>query len=402
MLQQAQKYEPQRNTWIDTSMTITEEPVFELIWSDLGLTPRQYKSRYQEAVKCVIANLSRANRRGICISYSRNDRHYKNVENQPDFYTYRILPTVIDAFNNKGYLKHFIGYKKTSMGRDYFNPSVFHPTESLIEKIQNCKAIFKANGKFIKLKDRATDEFVNFQHTTYTKEAQSVLKKWFELRQNTEVKFGEFVIEPKQPYRIFNENFKGHGRIYGIEEQELKGADRLRLTINGEEVVELDYKSCHLNMCMNMEFFGCSSDLYKIPGNHRELIKKIILTAINAKDSSALCKAVRKSILDDRKKGKEILDPSIKDSEILSLFEGWKAHYPHLVKYVCADKGNELMKIDSDIASDIINFFAEDDILVIPVHDSFIIQKSKQNDLHKAMIRFYNKQLCYEPIIEVK
>ena len=60
-------------------------------------------------------------------------------------------------------------------------------------------------------------------------------------------------------------------------------------------------------------------------------------------------------------------------------------------KYFSTGVGLETMFIDSQIAEKIMLHYLEDDIVVLPVHDSFIIRSGFESDLSRTMINKFKE-----------
>jgi hypothetical protein len=52
-----------------------------------------------------------------------------------------------------------------------------------------------------------------------------------------------------------------------------------------------------------------------------------------------------------------------------------------------ADKGAELMNIDSDLAETVMHLMLRQGVVVLPVHDSFLVPASKAERLEEAMLK---------------
>jgi hypothetical protein len=85
-------------------------------------------------------------------------------------------------------------------------------------------------------------------------------------------------------YRVFNNGRWDHGgRFYGGWWQRLPKADRKRLLIDGEEVVELDFKALHPRLCYHLtgQPLGHDLDPYVLPGLVGEGVRPIVKVAFN-------------------------------------------------------------------------------------------------------------------------
>ena len=183
-----------------------------------------------------------------------------------------------------------------------------------------------------------------------------------------------FYVVPTRLVRIFNETVENGGRFYRSTIQSLPAEVRLRLKFNGHNICECDYTAIHPNI------------LYKIIGaepldnpyvyDKREPLKRreaklALLILINSSDQYNAIQALRYSFVKDLgyKKG----DPRLKNDYILNLFDTLRDHNNQISKFFCTGVGIKLMRLDSDMALNILDYFVKRNILVVPIHDSFII-----------------------------
>jgi hypothetical protein len=82
--------------------------------------------------------------------------------------------------------------------------------------------------------------------------------------------------------RVFTSDIKHHGRFY-CPAQNIPGAARLLSTLNGEQVVELDFCSMHVSLAYAMCGATMDGGAYDIPGFTRKQAKLGLLAAFNAK-----------------------------------------------------------------------------------------------------------------------
>jgi hypothetical protein len=100
--------------------------------------------------------------------------------------------------------------------------------------------------------------------------------------------------------RVFTSDIKHHGRFY-CPAQNIPGSARLLSTLNGEQVVELDFRSMHVSLAYAL-CGGMDGDPYEIPGFTRKQGKLGLLTAFNATNPPAAIAA-----LTDARTGKPAL-----------------------------------------------------------------------------------------------
>ena len=193
--------------------------------------------------------------------------------------------------------------------------------------------------------------------------------------------------------RIFNNNWGQGGRLYRGTWQNMKGASRRRLRINGSNVVELDYGELHIRMLLadeNVEFHG---DAYSIGEIDRKLMKTAVLVAINAGTFAAAKRALH------QKMNHSEIPRTHSPDELIDAFE--KQH-PELRKYLCSGVGLELQCRDSELILQVLADMTQANILALPVHDSLLVAEEHETALRQSMTQAYVDALGVEPKIEAK
>jgi hypothetical protein len=140
--------------------------------------------------------------------------------------------------------------------------------------------------------------------------------------------------------RVFTSDIKHHGRFY-CPAQNIPGSARLLSTLNGEQVVELDFCSMHVSLAYAMCGGKMDGDPYEIPGFTRKQGKLGLLTAFNATNSRAAIAA-----LTDARTGRPALTSR---NEAARLLEALTARHAPFASMICSDAGMRLMNIDSRI-----------------------------------------------------
>jgi len=212
------------------------------------------------------------------------------------------------------------------------------------------------------------------------------------------------VIPPLEACRIFcRGSFKDGGRFYyqGRSPQQMSQDDRLRLTIDGESVVELDYKAIHIAIIdldggrpwsdpnrdpyylMNYSWvlFSDLVDEDFIKKSLRNIIKKAFVVAINV-DSEDVARYVLKDIVTNNKDG--IMD-GVEDICIDGLIAELRNYHPDFENALFSGIGTKLQRVDSDIAEKVLVSCTGANIPVICVHDSFIVQRQHRDTLRGFM-----------------
>ena len=185
-------------------------------------------------------------------------------------------------------------------------------------------------------------------------------------------------------HRVFNNGaFEQGGRFYGGWWIQIEGDYRKSITINWAPTVELDYSAMMVAMLYAKKGLTLQGDGYAIDGidgTYRDLIKDTVIKLINAKGRM---RAPMKSELPPGWTWKQ-------------LQEAVKARHAPIADYFGSGVGLELQRIDSDIAEDVMMHFVDRDILVLPVHDSFLIDARHEAALREKMIEACMKNIGEE------
>lgn len=156
--------------------------------------------------------------------------------------------------------------------------------------------------------------------------------------------------------------------------------ERARITINLAETVELDYSRLHLNMLYSIQNITLLSDPYSFYDNE-DIAKKTVLILLNATSTLSAKFALEKW---HEKKYNCKLD----FAPIIFAAKQW--HTP-IADCFGSGIGVKLQNYDAKIAVDVVSHFTAKGIACLPIHDSFIIDKSYKFELREVMIFHYQK-----------
>jgi hypothetical protein len=198
----------------------------------------------------------------------------------------------------------------------------------------------------------------------------------------------------KFTHRVFNNSsWEEGGRFYGGFWQRIGQDYREQILINNEETVELDFSSLHpvLAYVQAGVDYWKEHDIgpYDISVNgiedakvSREVIKKLFLLALNAKDQTTLFKAFR-SEFDYSLLGS--VKYKFTDDALGKMLDSIKAKHPMIADQIATGAGTVLMNLDGRIVEFVIKHFLTSNTPVLSVHDSFIVQTSQRDRLLTAM-----------------
>ena len=203
---------------------------------------------------------------------------------------------------------------------------------------------------------------------------------------------------------IFNNNsWNDGGRLYsshnrGINYQAIPSDLRETIRINGRETVEIDFSGLHVSMLYAQNKLEPQKDPYNfLPGESRQLAKFATLVMINTSNEAGVVASLEK-----RKKelqNKQGLSPkkrALKQAletcpDFSCIVDSIKKNHAAISNNFFTGIGIKLQNIDSLMALEIINSFYKRGIPVLPMHDSFIIDKQYSSELKDKMREVFGK-----------
>lgn len=189
-------------------------------------------------------------------------------------------------------------------------------------------------------------------------------------------------------YRVFNNGrWDQGGRFYGGWWQMLPKADRARLLIDGEEVVELDFKALHPRLCYHLSGkpLGAEVDPYELPDLAGEGIRPIVKIAFNQ-----LLNMTTPGCPKAPPGAARVLPKGVVYRDLIDRIE--QNHKP-IGAWFRQGRGLALQRIDSDIVERVSGYLIHRGICCLPVHDSFIVPRSAEFVLGQTMALAYRGAL---------
>ena len=341
---------------------------------------RKYRQKIRDCLRIVLINLVDA------VEYVRYSRNDHAPQYQPKKYSPRNIGRVVDFLEEAGLVENRPGgYFADNPG--FSRWSRMRPTN----KLKNLFVKYKINQGDIRIEKKKNliilrdDEknSIRCPETPFTLSARETL---YNINQSLS---DHHIVDDKGRYihrkimhRVFNVDTEHGGRFYGSEWQNMSGDDRLKLTIDNLPVVELDYNALHPAMLYAMEGMRLEGDPYLLDGYSpevRDFLKIVMLVLINTGDKSKAKKAIQRII----NFGQLILPDEVKSLD--DILNGYMDKLRPIAHLFCGDIGLKLQRSDSDICEDVLMHFCKKDIPVLPVHDSFIVQKNHEKMLNEVM-----------------
>jgi len=186
--------------------------------------------------------------------------------------------------------------------------------------------------------------------------------------------------------RIFNGNWARGGRFYalGASWQNIKREARKQVTIAGEPVAELDYACIHPAILYAQTGAAMPADCYDIDGWPRELVKTAVNILLNARSEQGALTAIAQH------RNIDALDePGTQTAyrTAARLIADIKRVHRPIAHAFHSDAGARLQIIDAKLVERVSTIMLRQGVLVLPVHDSFLVALSKADQLEEAMLQ---------------
>ena len=332
------------------------------------------------------------------------------------------MKKVIDSLSTLGYLEDHGGFKDRTTGVGYF--SWMRATSSLISLIQDydvvASMISREDDDVIVLRDLEDKTDILFDDNEEIVRMRKALRSYNTFLQGHRLglslsaeEIGRILTERRCPgidytrnrlYRIFNGDFSSGGRFYRGWWQNIPRDLRKYITIDGEPCSELDYSGQHLLLLYARGedeyrwLNGLNDDPYyleKYGEEVRDLLKVAILILVNEPDRNTAVQAIRQKINYD------FSELESTTAFINPLIDEVMEKHPIVSQYFFSGSGGSLQFQDSKIAEYVLGHMKARRQLVLPVHDSFVVQDKYMAHLYSTMKEAY-RMLGIDSIPEIK
>jgi hypothetical protein len=174
------------------------------------------------------------------------------------------------------------------------------------------------------------------------------------------------------------------GRFYGGWWQSLPSKFRPHITIDGQKTSEVDFSTMSLRILYAKENI-------RIPDNRDLYDIGLRGSKSYLSESRELIKIYINAILNDDKGNFRLDNKQLNTLKLTNNQLKKRVYNTHkdISKYFSTGIGLKTMFIDSQIAEKILLHFLGKEIVVLPVHDSFIINSEYVNDLKETMISLF-------------
>ncbi|OFZ55766.1 MAG: hypothetical protein A2428_03720 [Bdellovibrionales bacterium RIFOXYC1_FULL_54_43] len=361
-------------------LTTTTPPALEdqLLQAFLEANPQITKVKpYRLALRLILLNLRAVECTGVpylmvSLTNAKPPKRYN-----PSAATARTLRALFDWMVGAGLLEFHRGYfnRSTRRGRRTRIRATTRLNHLLAE--ETATLLVDPRADTIVLKNDAK-HLIDYQDSASTRAARDLVMRLNKLLAASEIVLDGRRLEGIGYRRVFNGSFDLGGRFYSAVQQ-LKADDRLRLLLNGEPVVEIDFSALHPRLLYKTEYMG---DPYAVPGFAREAVKAAFLWGLNARSRMGAVKVALEHAGDE---GFSLASRP----EIEKLFDAVEQFHQPISRRFFTCPALQLQNIDAKIAELVIKEFVSRDVPVLAIHDSFIVPASFAHDLRAAMLSAY-------------
>jgi hypothetical protein len=319
---------------------------------------------------------------GGWVSYSRHKPHYSVPRRyRSRLYTYRRIVGAADHLDALGLIEHNRAAPNQRGWQSSMKaaPELIARTSKIVSVGPRLEIARPAESIILRDADGA---LLDYRDTASSMRMRRSLEQLNEAIRRTDI--SDNLASPL--VRIFNRNFRRGGRFYAQSGgwQSMKKEARKQITIAGESVVEIDYKTLHPAILYAKAEAPLPKDCYAIDGWPRPLVKLALLVLINAKNWASARAVIAN---DDTMAAHAVPGSQEAIAAAAKLIADVKRVHRPIVWAFHADKGAELMHIDSDLAETVMHLMLRQGVVVLPVHDSFLVPASKAELLEEAMLK---------------
>lgn len=379
-------------------------------------TTERWKTKNRLALHVVVMNMIACVDKRQRLYYLRG-----NTGTLPPIYNVRKLSNfnicaAVDELQALGYLFNYIASRQYGEVEDK-QSSYIVPTEAFIDKFCTKRDDLISTAEInhvlanvgIELRDKKKNS-ISFEFNESIAEAERVvtavnLMNYKHIFLDYE---GKFMVNMYG--RIFNnESFFFGGRWFKAAILKIKNKktnNRLRTTIDGESIVEIDFDCLHINMLSDI--MGVSKyrgiDIYyhvldkqNYSTNNRRLVKLGINIMLNATSEYKAKNAIDDLIAEEPK---DTFCYSSGDEVVKEVYKKLPEFKSKFCNKECT--GLVLQNKDSWIAHYVLDEFVMIQQPVLVVHDSFIVQRKNSDKLVDAMSSAYKRVVEVDRVVSMK
>lgn len=224
-------------------------------------------------------------------------------------------------------------------------------------------------------------------------------------RTNKPVPYGRAFRSRRRPetfratlYRVFNDGRWDHGgRFYGGWWQEIPSGWRRDITINDKPTIELDYSGFSVRALYHQSGIDYPDNPYVIdqmthlglPIDYEPEIKRLVQALLNCPPGKDILRVPIGRKLPRKARRTQVLN--------------WlREKHQRIAHAFHSREGVRLQCLEASIVNAILTQGIKDGVVVLPVHDSYLVQANHEDWLRRQMVDCYEKVFGLKPIVKIK
>ena len=372
-----------------------------------------------ERIKTIFLSCKVADRKENCLSfeilianliYHRSRRPVVVSLNTNDWKKSRYVKVgattinLINQLHEQGYINLKKGYRTEKESR----MSRIWPTDKLLEYFpKSHNSVISSPVELVILRD-ANGKPQEYKDTEKTRRIRTILKKVNQINKLADIRYEEHILSCSL-VAIFTRKFTLYGRLHTRGLNHYQGLDhegRADITINEDPVIEWDFSGLHPYLLYVKEGIQFEVDPYTIIDDRpeaRKFLKRVLIFMLNSKDEITAERAANNWL--HKNYQERIKLKSIGITKARPFIDAFKQAHKEISHYFFMGKetGLRIMNLDATIALDVINTFADQNIPILAIHDSFIVQEKYKDYLFTIMEKAYAKNTGgYQILIKLK
>ena len=392
--------------------------IYNAFIKECALSSGIAESALENAFRRIVGNLlvNSSMRRNVRIPRTISF-YQRRIESEPDFPNREIDSRAVVQTLDWLLGRHFIGERKGTRTTGY---SVFWPKEQLLEVFADYdyeNIINTKPSETVIMKDNNKQPIrLSTKHPVFLKYS-SVLEKVNDMLDRHVFKaqlYGRMKPDGFKPRlkAIFNDGQWTHGgRLYasatqaGCNYQCIPSDLRHTITIDGKPTVEVDYSGLHPHLLYAKTGNNLEGNAYDFLNDEdRSLAKFALLVMLNARTKTAAIEALnaRRDQLRDKRglslKKEKLRAALLRNEDYEKVLDSAAKRHEAIRRFFYRGTGVHLQNLDSRMSLEILSRFLEKDVPVLPVFDSFIVERKHEKELKgvmDAVYQQYNKgQTC--------
>lgn len=357
------------------------------LFSSLQLRGGYNVEQKHKDFETLLANLFHQTKRPISISLSQND--WKQTQYNKTSY---FIVALIHLLHRKKLIDMKEGFHIEQRSRI----TRIWATAKLLEAFPEFQTgVLYKPYQLVILRDNK-GKLKEYKDTAETWRIRTVLQRVNNVNGKADIRYQQYKLSAFLR-AIFIERFTWYGRLHTKGFMHYQGfwkEEREEITINGDRIIELDYSGLHPHLLYAAEDKQYAGDPYSVLDNRPEIrpfLKEILLCMLNAKDETAAERAANYWLHKNPEECETLRFAGITNARSF-MDKFMEVHHP-IAHHFCKGKttGMRVMNKDAKIALDVVNHFAKQDIPILAIHDSFIVQKQHREELYKVMETMYEK-----------